>query len=85
MKTAPGVTQGQGIKRFGTPPTAATTDTLLRLPEVEAIVGLKKSKLYLLIQEGDFPPPIRLGKRAVRWKASVVDAWINNLSSQEAA
>ena len=35
----------------------------LRLPEVEATVGLKKSKLYALMKEADdpFPSPIHVG------------------------
>lgn len=55
------------------------TESLLRLPEVEAVVGLKKSKLYTLIQEGKFPQPVKLGTRSVRWKASAVYAWIDSL------
>lgn len=55
------------------------TESLLRLPEVEAIVGLKKSKLYTLIREGGFPQPVKLGTRSVRWKASAVYGWINSL------
>ncbi|MDD2464116.1 MAG: AlpA family transcriptional regulator [Desulfobulbus sp.] len=55
------------------------TESLLRLPEVETIVGLKKSKLYTLIQEGGFPPPVKLGTRSVRWKSSSVYAWIESL------
>lgn len=55
------------------------SESLLRLPEVEAIVGLKKSKLYTLIQEGGFPPPVKLGTRSVRWKASTVYGWIDSL------
>jgi prophage regulatory protein len=82
MKTATGITQDQNIKRFcNTPSPAATTDTLLHLSEVEAIVGLKKSKLYLLIQAGEFPQPLRLGKRAVRWKSSTIHNWIESLPS----
>jgi prophage regulatory protein len=57
------------------------TESLLRLPEVEAIVGLKKSKLYTLIQEGRFPQPVKLGTRSVRWKASTVYGWIDGLPS----
>ncbi|MGE4401825.1 MAG: helix-turn-helix transcriptional regulator [Desulfobulbus sp.] len=55
------------------------TESLLRLPEVEAVVGLKKSKLYTLIQEGRFPPPVKLGTRSIRWKASTIYAWIDSL------
>ena len=57
------------------------TESLLRLPEVEAIVGLKKSKLYTLIQEGCFPKPVKLGTRSVRWRASTVYGWIDGLPS----
>ena len=57
-------------------------ESLLRLPEVEAIVGLKKSKLYHLIKVGNFPPPVRLGKRSVRWKSSVIHSWIESLTAQ---
>lgn len=59
--------------------TPATPESLLRLPEVEAVVGMKKSKIYSLLQEGQFPAPVRLGPRSVRWKASAVSAWIDNL------
>lgn len=58
-------------------------ETLLRLPDVEKIVGLKKSKLYSLINNGHFPKPIHLGKRSVRWKASTVYSWVESLTSQE--
>ena len=60
-----------------------TTESLLRLPEVEAVVGLKKSKLYTLIQEGRFPQPVKLGTRSVRWKASSVYAWIESLPTAD--
>ena len=58
-----------------------TPEQLLRLPEVEAIVGLKKSKLYELIASDRFPRPVKLGTRSVRWKASSVYGWIDNLST----
>lgn len=61
------------------------TESLLRLPEVEAIVGLKKSKLYILIQEGKFPQPVKLGTRSVRWKASTVYGWIDGLPAANIA
>ena len=65
-----------------TPTTLATPESLLRLPEVEAVVGLKKSKIYSLLQEGQFPAPVRLGPRSVRWKASAVSAWIDGLKTE---
>ena len=51
-------------------------DRILRRPEVEACVGLGRSTIYQAIADGDFPAPIKLGKRAVGWRESVVHAWL---------
>lgn len=61
--------------------TRATAEILLRLPEVEAVVGVKKSKIYSLVQEGQFPAPVRLGPRSVRWRLTDVQAWIDGLKT----
>lgn len=61
-----------------------TTESLLPLPEVETIVGIKKSKIYALINEGGFPSPIRIGRRAVRWRLGELQSWIENLPSAAA-
>lgn len=58
------------------PTPANTADSLIRLPAVLARVGLKQSRLYELIQSGEFPAPVRLGVRAVAWRESEVSAWI---------
>ena len=50
--------------------------TLLRLPGVKERTGFRKSHIYELIRRGDFPPPVRIGARAVAWDASAIDAWI---------
>ena len=63
-----------------TTPTAPA-ESLLRLPEVEAVVGLKKSKIYSLLQEGQFPAPVKLGPRSVRWRASAILKWIDGLKT----
>jgi prophage regulatory protein len=49
---------------------------LLRLPQVLARVGLRTTRLYQLIGDGSFPPPIKLGPRAIAFVESEVDAWI---------
>jgi len=51
-------------------------ENLLRLPEVIARIGRSKAGIYVLIREGTFPAPLRVGKRAVAWKSSEIDAWI---------
>jgi prophage regulatory protein len=58
-----------------------TTITLLRLPQVEARTGLKRSKIYQMIGAKQFPSPLRLGKRSVRWRDDEIGAWISSLSS----
>ena len=40
---------------------------LLRRREVEQMVSLSRASLYRLADSGDFPHPIRVGPRAVRW------------------
>lgn len=49
---------------------------LLRLPAVEALVGLRKSSIYDAVKRGEFPAPIKLSRRAVCWSAAAIDAWI---------
>jgi prophage regulatory protein len=51
-------------------------EALLRLPQVESLVGLKRSSIYRRIAAGDFPKPISLGGRAVAFPASQVQQWI---------
>ena len=49
---------------------------LLRLKEVLDIVGFGRSTLYVLVATGNFPAPVRIGRRAVAWRARDVSAWI---------
>lgn len=52
---------------------------LLRNREVRTMAGLSNSQLYLLIQRGEFPAPIKLSQhgRSVAWLESDVIAWID--------
>ena len=52
------------------------SDRLMRRKEVEEMVGLACSTIYLFMDEGKFPRPIRVGPRAVRWRRSAVEGWI---------
>jgi prophage regulatory protein len=49
---------------------------ILRRHEVEARYGLKRSTIYDAVRAGTFPPPVRLGARAIGWVESEVEAWI---------
>ena len=58
------------------------TVKVLRLPDVMDRVGLGSSFIYLLIQRGDFPKPVHLGKRAVGWPEAEVNAWLEERLAQ---
>lgn len=57
--------------------------SLLPLPKVEERVGIKKSKIYELIRTDNFPQPVRLGRRNVRWRSDDIQKWIDALTSQQ--
>jgi prophage regulatory protein len=55
-------------------------DRLLRRPEVEAEIGLSRSSIYRLMElpESDplhLPRPKLIGRQAVAWPASQIEAW----------
>jgi prophage regulatory protein len=47
---------------------------ILRLPAVKAESGASRSTIYLRIQQGLWPKPVRLGPRSVGWPAGEVAA-----------
>lgn len=51
-------------------------EILLRLPEVMARTGRRRSAIYADMAAGTFPPCVNIGPRAVAWVASEVDEWI---------
>ena len=53
---------------------------VLRLPAVLERIGLSKSTLWRLINDGEFPEPIKLGPRATGWLEEEVEAWIKSRS-----
>lgn len=51
-------------------------ERLYRLPQVIEVTGLGRSSIYRLAKEGRFPPSVRIGDRAVAWRASEIEEWI---------
>lgn len=51
---------------------------VLRLPTVIQMVGLSRSSIYLLIQRNEFPKPLQLSVRAVGWRLSDIEAWLES-------
>lgn len=50
--------------------------TILRLPDVKVRTGLSRSTIYLGMGVGSFPKSVKVGRRAVGWIESEVDAWL---------
>lgn len=49
---------------------------LLPRKDVESLTGLSSTTIYRLMRQGEFPLPIRIGQRAVRWPAHELDKWL---------
>ena len=52
-------------------------DRLLRRGEVETRTGLARTTIYRLMRAGQFPEPVQIGPRAVRWPAGEIATWIS--------
>jgi prophage regulatory protein len=53
-----------------------TVDFVLRRPKVEKQVGLSRSTIYSLMQQGLFPKPISLGPRSRGWLQAEITNWL---------
>lgn len=53
-------------------------DRLLRLAEVEAATGCKKTTIYKLMREGKFPPRVRITARMSVWSEAAVLTWVQD-------
>ena len=53
-------------------------DKLLRRRQVEEITGMSRSSIYRLMQDGQFPRPVKVGCAAVRWRESNITSWLES-------
>lgn len=53
---------------------------VLRLPDVIRLVGLSRSSIYALMQQGRFPKQVLLSLRAVGWRHADIEAWLESRS-----
>ena len=58
-------------------------DRLLRIEEVMALCGLSRSGVNVAMKEMNFPRPIKVGRRAVRWRLWEVLDWIDSRERSE--
>lgn len=60
---------------------------LMPIPEVERVVGFGKSKIYAMQDpksdqfDPDWPAPVVLSSRCVRWRSDEVQAWLDKKSA----
>lgn len=52
---------------------------MLRLREVEQMIGRKRSSIYQDMANGRFPKPVKIGARAVAWLEQELIAWQRGL------
>jgi prophage regulatory protein len=53
-------------------------DKMQRRRAVLELTGLSTSTIYEMMARGDFPRPLRLGKRAVGWRESDLAKWLES-------
>ncbi|KAF3999192.1 helix-turn-helix transcriptional regulator [Glaciimonas immobilis] len=52
--------------------------SILRVKDVIAKTGIKRTNLYRQVKAKTFPAPINLGAKAIGWIENEVDAWIES-------
>lgn len=55
---------------------------LIRLPEVIARVGIKRSMIYRLMGEGRFPKSRSLGPKCAVWVEAEIEDWILSIAEK---
>lgn len=53
-----------------------TSDRILRMQEVQDIVGVSRTTLWRMENKGDFPRRVPLGASSVGWLKSDIEAWL---------
>ncbi len=52
------------------------TTRVLRMREVMQRIGLSRSTIYKLMENDDFPKPMKLGSQAIGWRDGDIENWI---------
>lgn len=48
----------------------------LRCADVQELTGLGRSTIYKLMDEADFPRPVKVTGKTVRWPEKAVEEWL---------
>ena len=57
----------------------------LRIADVAMITGLSRATIYAAMAEKRFPQSVKLTQKAVAWRRTDIEAWIENLTETQAA
>ena len=52
---------------------------IFRRRQLEKQLCLTRSSIYKMMEDGEFPRPIKLGRRAVGWRADEVANWLDKM------
>lgn len=55
--------------------------TLMRIPQILEVMPVSKSKFWLMVQKGEFPKPIKIGRSSF-WTIEQVQAFLKEKSGQ---
>lgn len=55
---------------------AQSEKALARRRQVEQLVQFSRSTIYAAVKAGTFPAPVRIGARAVAWRVSEIEQWL---------
>lgn len=58
------------------------TIRFIRRKEVEEMTSLSRSRIYALMEAGDFPEAIKISSSSVAWIEHEVQEWIKNVISE---
>lgn len=61
------------------------TPQIMRRKDLEKRLGISRSSIYLMMSEGRFPKPIKLGRRAVGWRVDDIQTWLDQLQEGQNA
>ncbi|WP_441001139.1 helix-turn-helix transcriptional regulator [Fodinibius sp. SL11] len=58
---------------------------LIRPKQLADLLSISIPTLYRMINEGDLPPKVKIGKRAVGWRRSQIEEWMEERTEETAS
>jgi excisionase family DNA binding protein len=54
---------------------------LITAEQVAKAVGVSVLTIQRWVKAGDFPPPLRFGRRIIRWRVDTINTWLAERST----